>query len=784
MNFTYFDKVNNPTGIPVELSWEQFKEQMKNTTRTPETVVEFKTLSKKEQTDTKDVGAYVPATCTDGKCTKENVDDDLQMIFLDADDAKDTDLIDRVAFGAMDYTCCIYSTHKHTPEAPRLRLCIPVNRPMTKTEYEVVSRTLANDLGMDQFDPTTFQPGRKMFLPSTSKDGVFVYEECEAGLLDVDKVLSKYEHPEQRSLWPMHPNENKIQTTNGHTLMDPRKKDGVVGLFCRAYPITEALKEFLYAKYEPTDSPDRWTLKDAESYGGLVVYDDLYAYSNHATDPIQGKSLNAFDLVRLCRFGEGEGPNAKRQSFNKMKKLVENDEKCQKLLKEEERQKAKDKGIIDDEDDGEWVATLQRDKDGELLSTLNNLVIILQNDKNLKNGIGAVNEFSHRTQKLAKLPWWNYEKSSNCYEKSDESSLKVYLERTYGIRTFGNVSDAVTYVQNINKFHPVRDYLHSLQWDGVKRLDTLFIDYLGAPDTPYTRETARIFMTAAVARIFRPGIKFDEMLVLVGKQGCGKSTFIRKLAVKSEWFSDSLNFGEIGKKDAFEKLQGKWILEFGELAGLRKKEMESVKGFVSGLVDSYRPAYGLGIQDYARQCVFAGTTNNAEFLRDTTGNRRFWIIDIDTEKMTKSIFDDLDNEIDQIYAEAYENFMHDGTLLLSEKAKETAAQMQMQHTFIDAVGDEIENFLETPVLNGWDNLGISEADKLYFGELRDGGTVQRTKVTLREIWEYGLGKDGKPKPYEQQDMVKHLNRLGWVKVPTQVRTWPHNSRSRQCYIKK
>ncbi len=191
----------------------------------------------------------------------------------------------------------------------------------------------------------------------------------------------------------------------------------------------------------------------------------------------------------------------------------------------------------------------------------------------------------------------------------------------YGITNAKKITDAFLLTADSNRFHPVRNYLNSLKWDGQKRLETLFIDYLGAEDTAYVRAVTRKVLTGAVARVYEPGIKFDYALVLVGPQGIGKSEIISRLGCG--FSSDTLT--TLQGKEAYEQIQSFWLIELGELSALKKAEVETIKLFISKKEDAFRQAYARYTGRYPRQCIFIGTTNNDEFLKDQTGNRRFYL---------------------------------------------------------------------------------------------------------------------------------------------------------------
>ena len=232
----------------------------------------------------------------------------------------------------------------------------------------------------------------------------------------------------------------------------------------------------------------------------------------------------------------------------------------------------------------------------------------------------------------------------------DYSGIRNYIECIYGITSSQKIDDAIAIAVEKFSFHPIRDYINNLNWDGTHRIDSLLIDYFGADDSLYTRASIRKALCAAVARVFNPGTKYDMVLVLVGPQGTYKSTFFKRLGMA--WFSDT--FSTFQGKESFEQLQGAWLIEMAELSGLKKAEVEQVKQYISKCEDMFRPAYGRTIETYKRQCVFFGTTNNMDFLKDPTGNRRFNPVDAHIERRTKHVIYDLtQSEVDQIWAEAY-----------------------------------------------------------------------------------------------------------------------------------
>lgn len=221
---------------------------------------------------------------------------------------------------------------------------------------------------------------------------------------------------------------------------------------------------------------------------------------------------------------------------------------------------------------------------------------------------------------LYELPWKQIKPG---WGDADLACAKVYFEKVYGIWSPTKFKDALIAVTSADRlYHPVKEYLSGLVWDGTPRIDTLLIDYLGAEDTSYTRAVTRKTLVAGIARIYNPGVKFDSVLVLNGPQGIGKSTLFAKLGGK--WFSESLTISDMKDKTVAERLHGFWLLEMGELAGVKKVDVETIKSFITRTDDKYRQSYGVAVENHPRSCIIIGTTNSdSGFLRDITGNRRF-----------------------------------------------------------------------------------------------------------------------------------------------------------------
>lgn len=417
------------------------------------------------------------------------------------------------------------------------------------------------------------------------------------------------------------------------------------------------------------------------------------------------------------------------------------------------------------EEDFGWELKLQRhERTGLPLPTIDNIWIILEHDANLKNKF-ALNEFAGRGEVLGQVPW-SKRTERRFWDDNDIAGLNWYMEKIYQIKGETKIDKALSLHGDSHSFNEVADYLNSLNWDGVPRLDTLFIDYLGAEDSEYIRAVTRKAFTAAVTRAMRPGTKFDEMVVLSGPQGIGKSTLLDKMG--KNWFNDSVR--TFRGKEASELLQGSWIVELGELDGLfqdRDASESRVKQFLSQRVDKFRAAYGHTVKDYPRRCVFFGTTNRREYLRDTTGNRRFWPVDVGIQEHSKNVWDDLDDqEIDRLWAEAVFYWRMGESLYLPKELWDDASKQQESHREMDARAGLIEEFLERPVPIDWKNWDLRRRRDFWGGfEVQNIELVPRDRVCGLELWCELF--DGYEKDY-RKDVARDINAImeaipGWTR---------------------
>ena len=749
-----------------DISWEDLCQRVSSTIRTTETVEEYRKLKKGAQDNIKDVGGFVGGQLREGR-RKNGMVLCRSMLTLDMDYGEPGiwDEIDLLH----DFKCCVYSTHKHTPEHPRLRMIIPLARDITEEEYPAVARMVAKEIGIDLFDDTTYEACRLMYWPSTSANGEFFYKTKDGPLLDPDAYLAKYADWRDVSTWPVSSRQSEAVRRSITQQADPLEKPGIVGAFCRAYTIEEAIEAFLTDVYEPSAMNGRYDYIPADSSAGVVVYDGKFAYSHHATDPVCGKLLNAFDLVRLHKFRELDEnvgldtPPGKLPSFKAMGDFALADDKVKAVFAEERIAQAS--AEFSDED---WQNGLELDKSGHVKNTLHNLTLILENDPNLKDVV--FNQLLDGMEIKGEVPWKH---PSKFWRDADDAQLISYVDTHYGTFSARNYDIAVTKVADDRAYHPIREFIESLpEWDKIPRVDTLLVDYLGAGDTAYVRAVTRKTLCAAISRVLRPGCKFDSMLVLNGPQGVGKSTLIAKLA--GEWFSDSLNLGDTKDKTAAEKLQGYWILEIGELAGLKKAEVETLRSFLSRQNDIYRAAFGKRATPHLRQCVFFGTTNaESGYLRDTTGNRRFWPVKTPGSGKKQS-WNLTHEEILQIWAEALVYVRQGEKLYLSPEMDALAKDEQREAMESDEREGLVREYLDTLLPERWAEMDLFERRNFLtgsdFGGLQEKGTVKRTNVSNMEIWCECFGKErANLRRTDSNELTGILARLGWKREESKVR---------------
>ena len=780
----------NAQTLLVSELWEKLKTPVRGT----ESLAEYMSYKKAEQDELKDIGGFVGGSLN-GTRRKANNVSGRDIITLDLDNipagGKD-DILRRV--DALGCSYCIYSTRKHQPSAPRLRVLFPLDRTVTAEEYEPIARKMGEYIGLEFADPTTFEVSRLMYWPSCSADSEYVFVIGDKDFVSADGILSQYADWHDMTLWPALPGQaqfTKLAVKQG----DPEAKNGVVGAFCRTYDVYRAMDELIPGIYEECDTmPGRYTYIDGSTTGGAVLYENgKFLYSHHATDPCSGKLVNAFDLVRLHRFADKDDdaqqgtPHIKLPSFTAMCEYALSLSDVSALIAQERYETAaKDfEGLTAEttEDIVNWQSMLEvNSQTGIAKATINNVLIILEHDPLLK-GKFALNQFASRGEVLGSLPWDKRSKR-RLWDDNDNEGLYWYLEKVYKITGNGKIDGALSLHSNKFAFNDIQDYLTGLKgkWDGIQRLDTLFIEYLGAKDTAYNRAVTRKAFTAAVARAMTPGCKFDNMVILAGPQGIGKSTLLDKMS--RGWFNDSIRTFE--GKEASELLQGVWLVEVSELDAFRKTDVSRIKQFLSLRADRFRAAYGRNVKEIPRSCIFFGTTNTSDFLQDTTGNRRFWPIDTGEVKQTKTVWRDLTNDmVDQMWAEAYVRWQMNEPLYLTGDIEEEAKLKQEEHREVSSREGVIREFLEREVPEDFSRWTLDKRRMFWSGGIQsDTVLVPRDKVCALEIWCEAIG--GSMKDMKQAD-TREINSIvasipQWQKSTSAMRMGPYGAQ--RGYIKK
>lgn len=392
--------------------------------------------------------------------------------------------------------------------------------------------------------------------------------------------------------------------------------------------------------------------------------------------------------------------------------------------------------------------TRQKDESGNPIyinkRCTDNITTVLRNDPIIAGKL-RYDEIAHAPKYFGQLKWRKAGDTIGEWDDFDDANLRAYLDTTYGLKGSDIYEDAVQIVMMENSFNPIVSYLEALpEWDGVERIKHLLPKYLGAEQCEYNEAAMKLFMMGALSRAYYPGCKFDYMLVLVGTQGSGKSTFFRHLALNDSWYDDNLNTVE--GKEAIEKLRGKWILEMAELMAVKKqKDVETIKAFITTQSDSYREPYARRTTDRKRHCVFAATTNDHNFLTDRTGNRRFLPVEIHAENRTAELFGDdaeIKKDFQMAWSEALFHFKKANKhpeLILSEDMQKEAIKRQMEYLEEDPAVGIIQSYLDKTVNN---------------------------IVCAMDIWNDALGEDGRPKRFDSNRIhtIMRNEITGWIPI--------------------
>lgn len=454
--------------------------------------------------------------------------------------------------------------------------------------------------------------------------------------------------------------------------------------------------------------------------------------------------------------------------------------------------------------DPNWTQRLHRNEEGELKTTLPNIALIVENDPRTR-GIAAFNEFKQELvlknppkkvkKKRDSSPdpvnlegrlWVIHDQlNGDNWTDSHDTAIRNMIESKTNLQGYGiKLSDrdlrgAIDISAQSLSFHPVKQLLESVTWDGVPRCETLFIDYLGTKDNAYYRQAALLTLIGAVARVFRPGCKFDFVPILEGVQGKGKSTFVQVLGL--EWYAE-LQGNVDDVKQMVESMQGSWILEIGELSTLHRSELNAMKAFVSRKVDKARLAWEKRARDFPRQCIFIGSTNDREYLRDQTGGRRFWpivceVVDqIDNPRLQKNVMQ-IWAEALHIYKEMAAKYSFDLPLYMTDEAAQLALEMQESRrveSVEEILAGDILKWLDTPIGDEFDDLEPDTPKQL------------RQETCTLQIWREMMGREGTPSHLEAIKIGKAMQIVGWDRTHNVMRTLDINKKYGTCrvYLRK
>lgn len=678
------------------------------------------------------------------------------MIVLDLDYVTMSQLeFIRMGFAEINqFYWIMHTTRAHSPEKPRVRVIIPVDRVMDPTETNAITRLLSLQLAEDPDeaieipDLVSFRYNQAMFMPSISRGQEYwTQDNSDGSILDVDAFLAENEGWDDYTLLPYQETEKLRGTTDPSRKMEnPREKAGVLGAWCRTYDVEESISEFLSDVYTPgtSETETRYSYAAGTGSNGAVVYDDgMFLHSNHGSDPAEGLH-NSFDLVRLHLFGHLDDKVTSATtpgnypSYKAMVKFAEadvdvsaelfahladefddddddgDDEPPSPKTKKPAATTSKPASDIDDllgpapepedagpkdladefDDDGEddeaeeqpakakkarsdmtWTTNFRRKGNGDLEPCLNNIALICENDSRLIQSIGY-NEFTMdpvcrkqiRASKIS-LPspplTAREKKIGRKWTDADDASIK-YIgsanEQRMGFSTdFSSqaIQEAVLIAGYKNRIHPVKDFIEDChrKWlvagSPTGALESVPQTYLHTPDTVFHRQSSRLFMLGAVARIYEPGCKFDQMIIIRGETGGGKSTFLRTLA--GGFFSEfRVDLDRVDR--TVEQMRGNWFLEMAEMAKARG-DNNDLKDFLSAGSDTIRLAYARREITFPRQSVMAATSNDDDFLSDPTSVRRYWVWITDTHEEYQVDQKRLRENLYLIWGEAYQAYL-------------------------------------------------------------------------------------------------------------------------------
>lgn len=823
----------------VVMSWGELVEKLSKPFVDRLTLDQFRDLPKDKQNTRKaSNGYFIGGQMKKGIRDKQN-EQDRQLLTFDIDQGT-PEVLKALREGTTGLGKCeyyVHSTRSHGGGNVKLRVIVPLAKLLPKEMYQAASRVGAWNIDhhMVAIDQVSFVPGQIMYWPAHCSDVKPIGFHHKGRILDVKDMLEDWAGGDgwkDISILPLSPRErSKLRENSEKVAQNPLEKKGIVGAFCREIgDVHEAINRYLPDVYEPSEYgpdgvPTRYTYLHGTSSNGVVVLDDgLHMRSYHGSDPANDLNLNAWDLVRIHKYGDLDIAKEKEvedprqfKSYKAMEQMLLEDVEVMAELRDsnyglsdddvddsfeaddppensEVTSKTPDPfdglpgskavaAIADEDDslvDSDWRDSLDVNEKGTIKPTLRNLVLIVRNAPSFAGRLGY-NAFTHAECLIRHLRSKSLKidiripdgKEFISIQDAHVSTIRHILEAPRGPKKTGwglrvpqrDLEQAVAIVARENTFHPVRDYLDGLEWDGVSRIETLWTKVCHVANTAYHRATSRNFLTASVARIYSPGTKFDFMPVLIGPQGTRKSTAVKVLGSPA-WSTESE--GHFDNKQKFvEASLGFWVIEHGEMTHFRRaSDEEGIKFMLSGTSDNVRLSYRKNSETFDRQFVIIGTTNDVTFLR--TFHRRIWPIMCGPGTLN---IEWLRANRDQLFAEAVTVYRemarvsrgHELPLDLRGQANAELEALQPGHVMpddIDLKVGMVKDWLDTPVPASMARVGSDREDAADDGFDDDDDTVIRTVTCAGEIFEKALGNDlTKYDPRAAQMVGKVMARL-------------------------
>lgn len=692
-------------------------------------------------------GGYIFATLNGTRRTKQSIVS-RSAITLDADVAA-ADFMETVAATLPGVAYAVHTTYKHTTHAPRYRVVIPLARDVAPRQYTMIADVLIDAIGREQFDLGSLEAERFMYRPSAHDLSLYEYHVAEGRALN----------PNISELWV---GDDLTEEFDRDTAVKPFDRKGYYGPFNRRYTDLDELVSTFDLPYTK-HSDGRYRYADSTSTPGLVELEEGVYYSHHATDPagFSRKGLTAFDLVRIHRHGdEDKGRSLGRNPLQHPSYIATVDEMRSHYPEVAELFAAFDRDSVADDfgdtpvsDPKQWLDALGRDTKGEILKTVANLELIFDNDPALSelrfDEMGMKMIVTHRRKWLPDLE--GVEVTGN-----DEIYIPSYIAKKYGVEfRQEQIRAAFARVQETRRVHRVRDRLNALAWDGVPRVDTCMP---GVVPTEYSRMVLRKSIVAAVARIMEPGVKWDHVPVLYGREGVGKTYWIERISL-----GESGRMPDITKPDVAVYLSDSWFIINDEVEFLGNRDWNRVKEFFTTTADKYRQLYTNTIETVKRHNVFWSTTNEKRFILDRDGVRRFLPLNVSRPVDFDALTDEY---IEQVWAEAV-HLWREGSvkLYLDDHERELAAAERLEYTAVDSDAGVIERYLNTLVPQSWQTMTVDERRLWLSGEheFAGEGTEAQTVICARQILAEMFGRPaGMIQPGDTNRVERVLDRLDYV----------------------